>query len=173
MSTRSLLVVLVCALFVAGFCLWRIPSLAPRAGDTAAPAATAAKSAAVPAPELSAADSVANLKSSAAAPARSAPTAREREAVASAGGPPPITDFGAASSLESAHYDPIPAADREFFASKYASSNADARRRAHATLDALFLAHKSGEETKANALTDEEAAALEREILWLDENPGN
>jgi len=172
MSTRFLLAVIACALLVAGIFYWKTPSIAPLAGETAAPVAPAAKSAPSPAPELSAPDSVADLKSVPVTPARSAPTAQEREAVPAAGGPPPLTDFGAASSLESSQYDPIPAVDREFFASKYASFGAEARKRARATLDALFLAHKSGEETKDNALTDEQAAALEREILWLDENPG-
>jgi hypothetical protein len=121
---------------------------------------------------LGAPDPVVNLKSVDAVSNRRAEIPRDRQTLSSTTGPPPLTDFSSTLSSGSALSDPTPAVDREFFAAKYASFGAEARKRARATLDALFLAHKSGEETKDNALTDEQAAALEREILWLDENPG-
>ena len=160
---------------VLGFLAWKIGSSpAASSGTGESEVRRETRPAPPAAPALRAAESVADLKSQpAAVPAdRAAADARAREPRPSDGGPPPLTDLSAVPSLEAAQLDPIPPADREFFASKYAHSRADERRRARETLEALFAANKSGEASKSDALSPEAAAAIEREILWLAENPG-
>jgi hypothetical protein len=174
MSTRTTILVFASAILVTGFALWRTTSTSVPVSEARLTDTPAAESGARTSdPELSAADSVASLKTAAALSDRAAESSRARDPLESGGGPPPLTDLSSTPSVEAAQLDPIPSADREFFAAKYAKSRADERRRARGTLEALFNAHKSGEESKSNALTEEEAAAIEREMMWLVENPGD
>ena len=173
MSTRSTILLLASAAFVAGFVLWRssstaIPATETRISGDSPPISEPA----VTRGDLSAPESVGNLKAPASPADTTADASAKRESPKPDSGPPPLSDLSSVSSLESAQFDPIPPADREFFAAKYAQTGVDGRRHAREILEALFNAHKSGEESKSNAMSTEEAAALEREILWLVENPG-
>ena len=164
---RSGLLVLWIAVILLGVLLWTRGS-APRASaphpGPPAESSAASRSESPEAEVLEAPPTTEGLETPAAGlPARS--KAIEGESF------PAIVDFGSATRPAAAV--PLTALESEMFGRKYAERSREERRRARESLEALRRAQASGAEPTSVATTSEDAAAIDREILWLAENPGD